>query len=81
MQAVKGGLTPISKPSILRIKSVEKYGVFKTQGYRNQLEMINYSVSPQFQFYDFNLEGDKLVLKSKDEKTELKLSKIDQFLQ
>jgi hypothetical protein len=59
----------------------EKYGVFKTQGYRNQLEMINYSVSPQFQFYDFNLEGDILVLKSKEKKTELKLFKIDQFPQ
>jgi hypothetical protein len=27
LQEVKGGLTPISKPSILRINTVEKYGV------------------------------------------------------
>lgn len=59
----------------------EKYGIFKTQAFRQQLEMVSYSKSlPKFQFYDFTTENDTLVLKSKDEKTVLKLSRIDQFL-
>ena len=32
LQEVKGGLTPVSKPSILRIKVVEKYGVLICEG-------------------------------------------------
>jgi hypothetical protein len=32
LQEVKGGLTPISKPSILRIKSIEKYGALICEG-------------------------------------------------
>ncbi|OIP48743.1 MAG: hypothetical protein COZ16_10250 [Flavobacteriaceae bacterium CG_4_10_14_3_um_filter_31_253] len=59
----------------------EKYGIFKIQPYRNQLEMINYSSSPKFQFYDFKIEGENLELKSKDEKTVLKFSRIHQFLE
>lgn len=59
----------------------EKYGIFKTQAFRQQLEMVNYSRrSPKFQFYDFIVDDEKLQLKSKDEKTVLKLSRIDQFL-
>lgn len=59
----------------------EKFGIFKTQSFRQQLEMINYSLrSPKFQFYDFIVEDEKLQLKSKDAKTVLKLSRIDQFL-
>lgn len=59
----------------------EKFGIFKTQSFRQQLEMINYSLrSSKFQFYDFIVEDEKLQLKSKDAKTVLKLSRIDQFL-
>jgi hypothetical protein len=32
LQEVKGGLTPVSKPSILRIKTVEKYEVLVCGG-------------------------------------------------
>ncbi|MFY9241705.1 MAG: hypothetical protein WAO74_01615 [Polaribacter sp.] len=58
----------------------EKYGIFKAHLGRQQLEMVNYSNSPKFNFYDFNIEGEKLLLKSKDEKTELTLNRIHQYL-
>jgi hypothetical protein len=32
LQEVKGGFTPVSKPSILRIKVVEKYGILIREG-------------------------------------------------
>lgn len=60
----------------------EKYGIFKAHFGRKQLEMVGYtSLSPKFQFYDFNVEGKNLLLKSKDENMVLKLSRIHQFLE
>lgn len=59
----------------------EKYGVFKTHGHRLQIDMVSYSKKPEFQFYNFQLKEDKLVLKSTNRNKEIKLTRIHQFLQ
>lgn len=59
----------------------EKYGIFKTHGHRLQIDMVSYSKKPEFQFYNFQLKEDKLVLKSTNSNKEIKLTRIHQFLQ
>lgn len=59
----------------------KKYGIFKTHGHRLQLDMVNYSQKPKYQFYGFSINGNKLVLKSTNSNKELKLTRIHQFLQ
>lgn len=59
----------------------EKYGIFKTHSMRNQIDFINSVREPEFQFYKFSLEDDKLVLKSTNSNKEIKLTRIHQFPQ
>lgn len=58
----------------------ERYGIFKAHYGKQQLEMVNYSRSPKFQFYKFTIDGNKLLLNSTDNKTVLSLSRIDKYL-
>ncbi len=59
----------------------EQYGMFKTHGHRLQIDMVSYSKQPKYQFYKYNLENNKLVLKSTNSNKEIKLTRIHQFLQ
>lgn len=59
----------------------EKYGMFKTHGHRAQIDMVSYAEVPVFQFYSFSLKDDKLLLKATNKDTEIKLTRIHQFLQ
>lgn len=58
-----------------------KYGMYKTHGHRNQIDMALYTRKPSFEFYNFNLKGDTLVFKSTNSNQELRLTRIHQFLQ
>lgn len=57
-----------------------QYGVFKTHGHRLQIDMVSYSKSPKYQFYEFSIIENKLVLKSTNSNKEIKLTRIHQFL-
>ncbi|WP_439131219.1 hypothetical protein [Polaribacter sp.] len=59
----------------------EKYGMFKTHSHRAQIDMVSYNKKNIFQFYTFSLEDDKLLLKATNKDTEIKLTRIHQFLQ
>jgi hypothetical protein len=59
----------------------EKYGIFKTHSMRNQIDLINSSRTPAYQYYKFSLEDDQLVLKSTNSNKEIKLTRIHQFPQ
>ncbi|TMM31410.1 hypothetical protein FDT66_05450 [Polaribacter aestuariivivens] len=56
------------------------YGVYKVHGHKPEIQMVNYGDKPQFQFYQFLIEKNKLILKSTDQKTKLELKRIYQFL-
>tara|TARA_R110001606_G_scaffold151587_3_gene292151 strand:- start:3983 stop:4720 length:738 start_codon:yes stop_codon:yes gene_type:complete len=59
----------------------EKYGIFKTHSMRNQIDLINSSRTPEYQYYKFRLENDNLTLKSTNSNKEIKLTRIHQFSQ
>lgn len=59
----------------------EKYGVFKTHSMRNQIDLINSSKTPAYQYYKFSLEDDNLTLKSTNSNKEITLTRIHQFPQ
>ena len=57
------------------------YGIFKTHGHRQQIDMVSYSKEPKYQFYEFKLDENKLLLKSTNSNTQIKLTRIYQFLE
>ncbi|MBU3012010.1 hypothetical protein KO506_11400 [Polaribacter vadi] len=59
----------------------EKYGMFKTHSHKAQIDMVSYAKESIFQFYTFSLVNDKLLLKATNNDTEIKLTRIHQFLQ
>ena len=60
----------------------EKYGIFKTHGHRQRMQMVvNYNAKyKKIEFYDFEFNQDTLHLKSTNKNFELKLTRIRKFL-
>ena len=58
----------------------ELYGIFKTHAHRLQIDMVSYSKIPKYQFYEFKLEGNNLLLNSTISDKQIKLTRINQFL-
>ena len=57
------------------------YGVYKVHAHKPEIQMVNYGDKPQFQFYQFSIDKNTLILKSTDQKTKLELKRIYQFLE
>lgn len=60
----------------------EKYGIFKTHGHRQRMQMVvDYNTkNPKIEFYNYQFIGDTLSLKSTNKNIELILTRIHQFL-
>lgn len=60
----------------------DKYGIFKTHGHRQRMQMVvNYNTrQPKIEFYNFEIDKDTLHLKSVNKNIQLKLIRIHQFL-
>ena len=56
------------------------YGIYKVHAHKPEIQMVNYGDKPQFQFYQFSIDKNNLILKSTDQKTKLELKRIYQFL-
>jgi hypothetical protein len=56
------------------------YGIYKVYAHKPEIQMVNYGDKPQFQFYQFSIDKNNLILKSTDQKTKLELKRIYQFL-
>ena len=60
----------------------EKYGIFKTHGHRQRMQMVvDYNTkNPKIDFYNYEFIGDTLSMKSTNKNFELKLIRIHKFL-
>lgn len=63
------------------VSGKKEYGIYKIHGHKPELQMVNYGEKPEFEFYNFTMDGNKLILKSTDNKKEFNFSRIHQFLQ
>lgn len=61
--------------------SGRKVGVYKIHGHKPELQMVNYGKNPQFNFWNFSLIKNKLILISRDNKTIKTYRRIYKFLQ
>lgn len=59
----------------------KEYGIYKIHGHKPEIQMVNYGDKPAFKYYKFSLKSDDLVLKSADDKEEMKFFRIHQFPQ
>lgn len=60
----------------------EKYGIFKTHGHRQRMQMVmDYNTEhPKIEFYNYTFKEDTLSLESTNKDFKLKLIRIHQFL-
>ena len=57
------------------------FGVYKIHGHKPEIQLVNYGSESQFSFWNFSLEGKKLVLESTDKKSQMEFERIHQFIE
>jgi len=57
-----------------------RFGVYKIHAHKPEIQLVNYGNESQFSFWNFSLEGNKLLLKSTDQKSTMEFERIHQFL-
>jgi hypothetical protein len=59
----------------------KKYGIYKIHGHKPEIQLVNYGNEPQFSFWVFSFDEDKLTLTSTDNKSVMTFERIAQYLQ
>jgi hypothetical protein len=58
----------------------KKYGIYKIHGHKPEIQLVNYGNEPQFSFWAFSFDGDKLTLTSTDNKSVMTFERITEYL-